>query len=157
MNAIIKYSICSIIGIMVGIVFTLWVQAMDRVSESKSNVVWRQNHYILNEENLFNELLAQGIDYPEIVLNQAILETGHFESYSCKVRNNLFGIRNKDGSYKTYDHWTFSVEAYKKYIQNYKSLPEDYYKYLEELGYAEDTLYITKLKQLNDTRTYSKF
>lgn len=101
----------------------------------------------LNIDNLYEELLNQEVDYPEIVLSQALLETGHFESFSCRERNNLFGLRKRDGSYMVFPHWTYSVAAYKKYIQKYKEIPEDYYKYLEKLGYAEDSTYIEKVKQ----------
>lgn len=101
----------------------------------------------LNIDNLYEELLNQELDYPEIVLSQALLETGHFESFSCRERNNLFGLRKRDGSYMVFPHWTYSVAAYKKYIQKYKEVPEDYYKYLERLGYAEDSAYIEKVKQ----------
>lgn len=101
----------------------------------------------LNIDNLYEELLNQELDFPEIVLAQALLETGHFESFSCRERNNLFGLRKRDGSYMTFPHWTYSVAAYKKYIQKYKETPEDYYKFLENLGYAEDSAYIEKVKQ----------
>jgi hypothetical protein len=111
-------------------------------------VVWRSDPFTLNKENLYNEFTAQEIDSPTIVLAQAILETGNFSSYNCIVRNNLFGLRRLDGSYMEFPHWTFSVAAYKKYIQKYSKPPEDYYQYLQDLGYAEDPDYITKLKQI---------
>jgi flagellum-specific peptidoglycan hydrolase FlgJ len=113
--------------------------------EENANVVWHSNTN-LTEENLKEEFAAQGIDYPEIVYAQAILETGSFKSYSCQVRNNLFGLRKKDGTYMEFPHWTHSVGAYKKYIQKYKDVPEDYYYFLDNLGYAEDTNYVEKLK-----------
>lgn len=113
------------------------------------SVKWRQDHFKLNEENLYNELVAQGVDFPEIVTAQAILETGHFKSYACLQQNNLFGLRDNKGKYMSFPHWTDAVAAYKKYIQRYNHpVPEDYYAYLQELGYAEDPQYIDKLKQI---------
>lgn len=113
------------------------------------SVQWRQNHFLLSEENLYNELVAQGVDFPEIVTAQAILETGHFKSYACLQQNNLFGLRDNKGTYMSFPHWTDAVAAYKKYIQRYNHpVPEDYYAYLQELGYAEDPQYIDKLKQI---------
>lgn len=113
------------------------------------SVKWRQNHFLLSEENLYNELVAQGVDFPEIVTAQAILETGHFKSYACLQQNNLFGLRDNKGKYMSFPHWTDAVAAYKKYIQRYNHpVPEDYYAYLQELGYAEDPQYIDKLKQI---------
>lgn len=117
--------------------------------EDSVSVQWRQNHFLLSEENLYNELVAQGVDFPEIVTAQAILETGHFKSYACLQQNNLFGLRNNKGNYMSFPHWTDAVAAYKKYIQRYNHpVPEDYYAYLQELGYAEDPQYIDKLKQI---------
>ena len=113
------------------------------------SVKWRQDHFKLSEENLYNELIAQGVDFPEIVTAQALLETGHFKSYACLQQNNLFGLRDNKGKYMSFPHWTDAVAAYKKYIQRYNHpVPEDYYAYLQELGYAEDPQYINKLKQI---------
>ena len=152
MSNILKYLIGICVGIAIGAVCVLWVQAMEREAEKAegevASVKWRQNHFMLNEENLYNELVAQGVDFPEIVQAQAILETGHFKSYACLQQNNLFGLRNGDGTYMSFDHWTNAVAAYKKFIQKYDPPPNDYYKYLQDLGYAEDPNYIIKLKQI---------
>lgn len=154
-----KYLICVCLGLMGGAISVLWYQAIERevVAETRQrelqqqdtiSVVWRQNHFILSKENLYNELVAQEVDFPDIVLAQAILETGHFQSYACVNRHNLFGLRKRDGSYMSFSHWTECVAAYKKYIQKWKHPPNDYYKHLDDLGYAEDTSYTTKLKQM---------
>ena len=111
---------------------------------------------LLNIDNLYEELKNQEVDFPEIVLAQALLETNHFESYSCRERNNLFGLTRRDGTYMTFSHWTYSVAAYKKYIQKYKEVPEDYYSYLEKLGYAEDSAYIAKVKQVKKKHVNEK-
>ena len=95
-----------------------------------------------------NELKAQDVQFPEIVAAQALLETGNFKSCACINGNNLFGLRKKDSTYMSFEHWTDCVAAYKKYIQKWKQPPNDYYKYLDDLGYAEDTSYTTKLKQM---------
>lgn len=152
MEKLIKYISVWIIGVCSGITFYLWIQLMReeayRRKMDEVSVVWRQDHFKLNKENLYNELYAQGVEFPEIVLSQAILETGHFKSNACKIKNNLFGLRNSDGTYKDFEHWTDCVAAYKKYIQKYEELPTDYYEYLKNLGYAEDSTYIDKLKQI---------
>lgn len=150
-----------IIGFCIGCLSALWCQTMDNDSCTDSHdiesvsVKWRQDHFILNKANLYNELIAQGIDFADIVLAQSILETGHFKSHCCLQRNNLFGLRNRDGTYMSFNHWTESVESYKKYIQKYDEPPNDYYRYLDSLGYAEDPDYINKLKEIvskNDKR-----
>lgn len=124
-------------------------EVLEEEKESEDICVkWRTEHFKLSKENLYSELVAQEIDYPEIVLAQALLETDNFKSYSCKVRNNLFGLMRKDGTYMEFDHWTNSVHAYKKYIQKYKEVPNDYYKYLNDLGYAKDSIYIIRVKEI---------
>lgn len=152
MNSFVKYLISCLIGIFVGAVCVLWYQSVKRQCEKINgevvSVVWRQNHFLLSKENLMNELKAQDVQFPEIVAAQALLETGNFKSYSCINRNNLFGLRKKDGTYMSFGHWTECVAAYKKYIQKWKQPPSNYYKYLDNLGYAEDTSYTTKLKQM---------
>lgn len=152
MNSFIKYLISCLIGIFVGAVCVLWYQSVKRQCEKingeVASVVWRQNHFLLSKENLMNELKAQDVQFPEIVVAQALLETGNFKSYSCINRNNLFGLRKKDSTYMSFEHWTECVAAYKKYIQKWKQPPNDYYKYLDDLGYAEDISYTTKLKQM---------
>ena len=152
MNSFVKYLISCLIGIFVGAVCVLWYQSVKRQCEKINgevvSVVWRQNHFLLSKENLMNELKAQDVQFPEIVAAQALLETGNFKSYSCINRNNLFGLRKKDGTYMSFEHWTECVAAYKKYIQKWKQPPSDYYKYLDNLGYAEDISYTTKLKQM---------
>lgn len=141
-----------IVGILIGVGLVIWVQAMEEEAEKRegesASIVWRQNHFILSKENLHHELMAQGVDFPNIVQAQAILETGHFKSYACLHKNNLFGLRNGDGTYMSFAHWTLAVAAYKKHIQKYAEPPNDYYQYLEELGYAEDSSYIAKLKEI---------
>ena len=152
MNSFVKYLISCLIGIFVGAACVLWYQSVkkrcEEAEEEVASVVWRQNHFLLSGENLMSELKAQEVQFPEIVAAQALLETGHFKSHACINKNNLFGLRKKDSTYMSFEHWTDCVAAYKKYIQKWKQPPSDYYKYLDDLGYAEDTAYTTKLKQM---------
>lgn len=140
------------IGAALGACLTLWgmsyKETIEESEEEVATVKWKSNHFKLNESNLMDELKAQGVEFPEIVVAQAILETGHFKSYSCTQRNNLFGLRKKDGTYMSFEHWTESVAAYKKYIQKWNSPPSNYYHYIDSIGYAEDKVYIEKVKQI---------
>ena len=153
MNKYILYIITFFIGMLIGMA-SIWhyytvSEVLEEEKESEDICVkWRAEHFKLSKENLYSELVAQEIDYPEIVLAQALLETGNFKSYSCKVRNNLFGLMRKDGTYMEFDHWTNSVHAYKKYIQKYREVPNDYYKYLNDLGYVKDSIYIIRVKEI---------
>ena len=91
----------------------------------------------------------------EIVLAQITLETGHLTSFAYKNNQNLFGIidnqRTREaGEFRSrkFAHWKESVDFYINNIQSRLKDGEDYYKFIERIGYAEDTDYIKKLKQL---------
>nr|DAI45433.1 MAG TPA: Mannosyl-glycoprotein endo-beta-N-acetylglucosaminidase [Bacteriophage sp.] len=101
------------------------------------------------QEGLWEALIYYDIKHPEIVYSQALLETGHFKSKGCTRDNNLFGLYNsRKKRYCEFSHWAESVKAYKDWVQyRYKS-PNDYYEFLQRIGYAEDPNYITKLKQI---------
>ena len=101
------------------------------------------------EEGLIEALDYYNVEYPNIVYAQAILETGHFKSKVYREYNNLFGLYNsKTKSYYKFDHWSESVIAYLDFIQNKYKPPNDYYKFLSDIGYAEDPEYINKLKRI---------
>ena len=108
------------------------------------------------QDGLMEALIHYDVKYPHIVYAQAIIETGNFKSSLCLNQNNLFGLYNSSkGRYHRFDHWTESVIAYKDFIQYRYKPPEDYYKFLQRIGYAEDPNYISKLKKVvnkNDTR-----
>lgn len=111
------------------------------------------------KEGLREALEFYGIQHLDVVYAQAILETGHFKSAGCLKHNNLFGLYNsKAKRYCRFNHWTESVIAYKEWIQRRYKPPEDYYKFLSRINYAEDPAYISKLKQIvkkeNDKRRY---
>lgn len=156
MKNFITHTLSIFLGICFGSMVTIGVYQYktleDKCKEYEegetATIKWRQNHFVLNDDNLHQELIAQGVEFPEIVKAQAVLETGNFKSNACKENNNLFGLRNSNGTYMSFEHWTLSVAAYKKYIQDYKRKPKNYYAYLENLGYAEDPKYINKLKEL---------
>lgn len=105
------------------------------------------------ERDLMEALIFFDVKHKDIVMAQAILETGNFKSRVCKEYNNLFGLydSSKKDYYKFY-HWSESVFAYLKYIQYRYKPPDDYYQFLIDLGYAEDPLYIYKLKNINKKR-----
>lgn len=103
----------------------------------------------LVDTSVYREIKRQGIHHADIVLAQAKLETGNFTSNVCLSYNNLFGLRKPDGSYYKFDKWQSSVKAYKDWVQSKYVPPNDYYDFLEEIGYAEDKEYINKLKEFD--------
>lgn len=102
----------------------------------------------LIDSNVYREIVSQKIYHPDIVLAQAKLETGNYKSKACTVYNNLFGLRKPDGSYYKFNSWQESVKAYKDWVQNKYIPPNDYYDFLDSIGYAEDESYISKLKNM---------
>ena len=104
------------------------------------------NKEFINSKLLLLKLKQHKIQYPYIVLKQAILETGWFKSNVLKTHNNLFGFRTSKGyiKFKTVDE---SIIYYKNWqAKRYKG--GDYYEFLVNIKYAEDTMYIYKLKNI---------
>lgn len=109
----------------------------------------KQPHLLeLTIPNLYQEIIRNGIQYPRIVLAQAILETGWFRSPLCRNRHNLFGLTNpKTGKYYEFNHWTESVRAYYTKVQ-YKYKGGNYLLWLRDIGYAEDPRYVREVAQV---------
>ena len=71
-------------------------------------------------EALIEEIKCHEFKYPDLILAQALLETGHFKSTIFKENNNLFGMRQPRKRYTlckgsnlnhgVYDNWKVSVE-----------------------------------------------
>jgi uncharacterized FlgJ-related protein len=51
----------------------------------------------LNVDTVFKYICEKGIAHPEIVIKQAVLETGWFKSPFLMKRNNIFAFRYKAG------------------------------------------------------------
>jgi flagellum-specific peptidoglycan hydrolase FlgJ len=97
-------------------------------------------------ELVFKACDYYNIQHADVVVSQAILETGNFKSDLCLDQNNLFGLYNsRRDEFFSFDHWTKSVKAYRDKIQ-YRYHSGDYYEWLQDIGYAEDTCYVSKLK-----------
>ena len=103
----------------------------------------------LPQEGLMEALEYYDIKHPQIVYAQAVLETGHFKSDLCLNGNNLFGLYDsKNHRYYTFDHWKDCIISYKEMIQYKYKDDDNYLNFLKEIGYAEDSEYIYKLKEL---------
>ncbi|MCB9196467.1 MAG: glucosaminidase domain-containing protein [Flavobacteriales bacterium] len=101
----------------------------------------------LTPENVYNQLEKFGVEHPEIVLRQSILETGWFECKSCSLQhNNIFGFRYKK-KYIEFDNWVEAVKYYKHW-QDERYNGGDYYHFLKSVGYATSPTYISKLKSI---------
>lgn len=102
----------------------------------------------LTMTNLYRVMERYDIQHKQVVMAQALLETGYFTSRVCRENNNLFGLRRpSDGSYYSFARWEDSVKAYKDYVQ-YKYQGGDYYDFLTRIGYAEDREYVMKVRNI---------
>ena len=146
--------IISLMVISLGvIVLSDYFKRSDPPNEVDCVVKLEQPEFLLSETPdsalLLEALEYYNVQHPDIVYAQAILETGYFRSKVCKEYNNLFGLYDsKNGDYYRFNHWSESVVGYLNYIQYKFHPPDDYYTFLQGIGYAEDSLYINKLKRL---------
>lgn len=91
--------------------------------------------HAITQQELYCYIKKVGIKHPQIVLKQALLESGHFKSNIFKKKNNLFGFRYK--AYIRFKSWKACVDFYKRWQdRNYKSDNLDYYKFLQHLNYS---------------------
>lgn len=109
--------------------------------------------------NLKSEIIKQGIKYPNIVLAQAVLESGHFGSAIFLDNNNLFGMKKpsvrktlatgENRGHATFRNWVDSVIDYKMFQdQNgYSNLSVK--DYMKKLGkeYCPGCDYENKIKE----------
>ena len=90
-------------------------------------------------QNLQQEIVKQGIKYPDIAMAQAKIESGHFTSPIFQENNNLFGMKlpsvrqttaiGKNRGHAKYKTWQDSVKDYKLWqdTQGWSNLPKDVY------------------------------
>ena len=121
------------------------------------------------EEKLADLLKKLKIQYPEVVLAQARLETGGYKSRIFRENHNLFGMKEAVRRINTaqgtqynhayYEHWRESVYDYAFYQCRYMGQVrsrEEYFNLLSQ-SYAEDPMYVTKLKNEIQKRNLSKY
>lgn len=150
---------------------------LDNISESQVEIVkaplevCEQEKEIMVfssfKDEVYFEIKKFDIKYPEIVIRQAIVETGHFKSRIFKENHNLFGMKvpynrkkskgliGKHRGHAKYKCWQASVEDYsiwQKYMINKGYLDtttEQAYLLSLDNMYAEDPNYIHLLKRID--------
>lgn len=113
-----------------------------------------------SQEALVEELKRLNIRFPHIVLAQAMIESGHFQSNIFMANNNLFGMKqarqrcttakgtNLNHAY--YDNWKESVMDYALFQSAYLRKLKTEAQYLEYLdrNYAEAQDYDSAVKRM---------
>jgi uncharacterized FlgJ-related protein len=121
---------------------------------------FKQPFYIKRKMVIY-EIVKSGMQHPEIVLAQAMLESANFNSYIFRTNNNMFGMRMPNRrkthaidtykGYAVYEDWKMSIQdyaLYQKAILRGKTISEE--AYLNFLGrkYAESPEYVAVLKKM---------
>lgn len=127
------------------------------VSGEKSITIVSHDRFSKEELKAYIDKL--NIRFPDIVYKQAILETNNFQSSIFIENNNLFGMKiainrpttsiGVNKNHAVYENWRQSVIDYALFQTSYArniTNEEDYYNFLK--NYAEDSLYVYKLKQI---------
>lgn len=97
-------------------------------------------------DQVFAEICRQGIREPQIVMRQALLETGWMRAPFLMSRNNLFGFRYR--SYLRFDSWQDSVRYYRDWqARRYKASDPSYYAFLQRIRYGAPT-YLQHLRKM---------
>lgn len=113
-----------------------------------------------NTANMLKIMDEIGIEYPDIVMAQAKIETAHFTSKIFRENHNLFGMKlprqrsttaiGEQYNHAEYTSWRQSVIDYKiwqdRVLTKVKSR-RAYLKYLSKY-YATDKKYVTLIKKM---------
>lgn len=113
-----------------------------------------------SQQALVEELKKLNVRFPEIILAQSILETGHYTSRIFEENNNLFGMKEAKARSTTalgtqlghayYNNWKESVLDYALFQNAYMNKirkEKQYLKYLDK-NYAEASNYDKTILQI---------
>lgn len=113
-----------------------------------------------SQQALVEELKRLNVRFPEIILAQSILETGHYTSRIFEENNNLFGMKEAKARSTTalgtqlghayYNNWKESVLDYALFQNAYMNKirkEKQYLKYLDK-NYAEASNYDKTILQI---------
>lgn len=137
------------------------VATQKAAAKSMTNMSYEQKVLIVNEisknefskEAVVEELKRLNVKYPHIVLAQALIESGHFQSNIFRSNNNLFGMkeakqrtttaRGTNLGHAYYDNWKESILDYAIFQSAYLRDLNTEEQYLSYLGanYAEASNY----------------
>jgi uncharacterized FlgJ-related protein len=139
---------------------TLTLIALSISLEVGSASFTRKAEIPFSPSNMLTIMNEVGIAYPDIVMAQAKIETGHFTSKVFRENHNLFGMKlarqrsttaiGEQYNHAEYTSWRQSVVDYKlwqdKVLTKVKSR-RAYLKYLHE-NYATNKQYVKLIKKM---------
>lgn len=109
---------------------------------------------------VWNYAYKLGIKHHDIVIGQVILESNHLKSDIFKKNNNLIGMKlakqrhttaigSDANGFAIYQDWKWCLRDYLIYQNKYYTNDnEDYYDFLDRMGYDEKKGYSDRLKQI---------
>lgn len=98
------------------------------------------------QQEVYDKIVKANLQHPRIVLKQAIHESGNFKSSGARNKNNILGLMKK-GNLRRFDSIDDCIIFYRDNIQN-RYTGGDYYRFLKRIGYATDTRYVPKVKNI---------
>lgn len=115
-----------------------------------------------SKSDVYREILANDIKFPDVVMAQAILESGSFTSKLAKHNNNLFGMRfpkvrettavGQRYGYARYLSWKDSVKDYKLWqevlFRKYPNMTRSQYMSYIKKMYSQTSNYISLVKKV---------
>jgi hypothetical protein len=123
-----------------------YAQTQAKKKKTTHSKYYKTSQLDVNEVKAYIE--AIGIKEPDIVLRQAVYETGEFKYRPLMLKHNLFGFRQHK-HYLYYKSWRACIDYYKKWQdKNYTDDTEDYYNFLIRIKYATSPVYIAHLKSV---------
>ncbi len=117
-----------------------------------------------SEKALMQYMKAINIKFPEVVFQQAKLESGNFNSHLFKTKHNLFGMKKamqratlsigKPNQYAYFKSWKECVIDYALYQSRYFPKVKRKEEYINELckSYAENSNYKQLITELCNTK-----
>ena len=115
-----------------------------------------------SKSDVYREILANDIKFPDVVMAQAILESGSFTSKLAKHYNNLFGMRlaklrrttavGERYGYARYLSWKDSVKDYKLWqdvlFRKYPNMTRNQYMHYINKVYSQSSSYASLVNNI---------
>lgn len=148
-----------ILTLILSIIIATQLYKTTILTEEARVIVMRENNEF-SRAKLKEYILQLNIKFPQVVLAQAELESGHFTSPIFKENHNFFGMKpaklrpttnkGENKGHAVFDTWRDCVVDYAFYSATYLNDMKNEAEYLEYLrqNYAEDPNYVSTLKKI---------